>query len=191
MTAGTPFDFTATSTPADDGLSSWSLETNAPWLSIESQTGQDCVVSGTPPAVGMYWAKLSVSDGDTTDSELVWIDVRYTSLPPRTVTSSGGSPPADRVSWIYSPGSDCSVSLTIENHGLRSVTIDVIELSSGYLKPISKERVTFQRMGAFPTGTVTVNLPDLSAGHSYIISAVPYAKLPGSYCVITTIVTTA
>ena len=56
-------DYEATDANTPLNLLTWTLETNASWLSIDKTTG---VLSGTPvdSDVGKYWVKVSVGDGE-------------------------------------------------------------------------------------------------------------------------------
>jgi hypothetical protein len=56
-------DYDATDDRTEVNLLSWSLDTNANWLSINESSG---ILSGTPTEtdIGQYWVNISVGDGD-------------------------------------------------------------------------------------------------------------------------------
>ena len=58
-------------TEPDNGPSVWVLDTDASWLAIDSSTDTSCVVSGVTANWGVYFANLTVSDGNST-SYLNW-----------------------------------------------------------------------------------------------------------------------
>jgi len=75
---GREYHINATSTMPDDGSVSWSLETNASWISVV--TGGDgwafCNLSGVPGARGTYYVNLTVSDLNSYDYRNFTVDVR-------------------------------------------------------------------------------------------------------------------
>lgn len=60
--------YNSTCTVPDSGPTVWVFWTDAPWLSIVSGGSgfNVCNISGLPTILGVFWANLSVSDGDST-----------------------------------------------------------------------------------------------------------------------------
>lgn len=54
-------------TSPDNGSSVWSLQTNAPWLTVQSSNDTSCTISGVPETPGVYYANVTVLDGNNTD----------------------------------------------------------------------------------------------------------------------------
>ena len=75
---GQSYMFNATSSNPDNETVTWTLETNATWLSMTSGgTGSAfAVVSGVPLSAGTYWTNLTVNDTDSYDF-LNWTLVAY------------------------------------------------------------------------------------------------------------------
>jgi hypothetical protein len=66
---GQAYSFDAICTNPDNGATSWSLVTNASWLSIQSGGSGAifAVLGGTPLSAGTYWSNLTVEDVDSYD----------------------------------------------------------------------------------------------------------------------------
>ncbi len=59
--------YNSSCTPADSGANSWSLNSNATWLSVLWSNQTQCNVTGTPTSGGNFWANLTVWDADSDD----------------------------------------------------------------------------------------------------------------------------
>jgi hypothetical protein len=66
---GVMYAFNATCTSPDNGTTTWALETNASWLSVESGgTGVNtCNLSGTAILAGLFYVNITVFDDDSYD----------------------------------------------------------------------------------------------------------------------------
>ena len=64
---GEPYEYNASAAPALSGSNTWTLNTNASWLSVAWNNGTRCLVTGTPTQAGDYWANLTVSNVDGSD----------------------------------------------------------------------------------------------------------------------------
>jgi hypothetical protein len=75
---GRAYSFNATCTGPDFGTTTWSLGTNASWLSVQSGGTGDTFaeIGGTPLSAGTFWSNLTVEDTDTYDY-LNWTIVVY------------------------------------------------------------------------------------------------------------------
>jgi PKD repeat protein len=59
------------------------------------------------------------------------------------------------------------------NNGLRSLVIDVYDVSMGVPEEVLHERIRFAAYDAFPSGTVNTTSIPLGMGHKYMVTATP------------------
>jgi hypothetical protein len=84
------YSYHAAVTPADNGTMTYSLKTNASWLSLNASDPPNCTISGIPDLAGLFWANLTVSDDNSSDhvnwTITIWPerDIRW--APPVTVS---------------------------------------------------------------------------------------------------------
>ncbi|MEM2838641.1 MAG: PKD domain-containing protein [Thermoplasmata archaeon] len=94
-------------------------------------------------------------------------------------------PRASAVTWQYTPGQNHVVwSGKVLNNGLRSLTIEVYDNTSGIPEKIYDERIRFAQYDAYPTGVVMTSQVLMAANHIYEITATPNGPKGSSATVI-------
>lgn len=106
----TIYYYNSSCTAPDVGVTVWVLITNATWLSIVS--GGDgfnvCNLSGLPMALGVFWANLTVSDGDSS-SYINW-SINVLAGPHPNIISSPALGVLEDYLYFYLPVADQAVT---------------------------------------------------------------------------------
>ncbi|UCF08331.1 MAG: cadherin-like domain-containing protein [Thermoplasmata archaeon] len=90
-TTGTFYETDYEADDVDGDAQTWSLDTDASWLSIDIFTG---VLSGTPSIAGRYWVNVTVEDGNGgADSTNFTLTVELDTAGGGTPDAGGGIPP--------------------------------------------------------------------------------------------------
>jgi parallel beta-helix repeat protein len=90
VTINMEYSYNASATVPDNGLSTWVLSTNAPWLTKAWSNNTNCLVKGTPSLAGTYWANLTVSDLNSSDYVSWTFTVEIQQSSSVTIYSSSG-----------------------------------------------------------------------------------------------------
>jgi hypothetical protein len=77
------------------------------------------------------------------------------------------------VTWVFEAPDYGMWYGHITNNGLRSLVIDVADISSGVPDAVSHERIRFAAHDAFPTGVVDTTGVVMASGHEYEITVIP------------------
>jgi len=102
--------YNASCTPPDSGPTVWVFITNASWLLfVSGGSGTNYYnVSGTPTTFGVFWANLTVSDGDSSDYINWTVTIQIGPLP--SFTSSPSSDAWEDHPFSYTATADQSVT---------------------------------------------------------------------------------
>jgi len=92
-------------------------------------------------------------------------------------------PRANAVTWEYVPTSYGFWMGHIINNGLRSLTVDVYDVTTGVPEEIMHQRIRFATYDAYPTGIVDTRRVVVASGHVYSITVTPSGP-KGSYCTV-------
>jgi peptide/nickel transport system substrate-binding protein len=112
----------------------------------------------------------------------LWKDV-----PSMTITKLAGAPAKSSASWTVEPtGEGTSWSVEIRNNGLRSMLLEVKDLTTG--KKVFRQTDAFMPAEAYPTGTVYSMPVPLVFGHTYEVVATPIGMTGASAEIINHIV---
>jgi len=90
-------------------------------------------------------------------------------------------PRASAVSWEYTPTENGGWYGHIVNSGLRSLVVDVDDVTSGTASSILHQRIRF---AAYPTNLVDTETATMTAGHTYNITVTPNGPR-GTFCDVT------
>ena len=102
-----------------------------------------------------------------------------------TVIKGPKGPNASAMSWEYVPPTDVGVwDAKIVNNGLRSLVVDVDDITSGAAEQIFHQRIRFAAYDANPIGTVYTDPVPMRAGSTYWITVTPNGP-QGSSAVVT------
>lgn len=99
------------------------------------------------------------------------------------VVKGSQGPRASVVSWDYVPTQSGTWSGHIVNSGLRSLVVDVSDVTTGATSLILHQRIRFADYNAYPSGTVNTLGVMVAAGHKYQITATPSGP-KGSSCTV-------
>ena len=102
---------------------------------------------------------------------------------PHQVIKGAQGPRESAVTWEYVPANYGIWTGYIENNGLRSLVVDVYDITGGASEQISHEKIRFAVWDAYPTGTVMTRNVIVAAGHVYSITATPNGP-KGSSCTV-------
>jgi PKD repeat protein len=89
------------------------------------------------------------------------------------VTKGPQGPRASAVTWSYAPDGYGVWTGHIVNSGLRSLVVDVDDVSTGMAVSILHQRIRFAAFDAFPAGEVTTEAAIMAAGRTYSITVTP------------------
>ena len=105
--------------------------------------------------------------------------------PPRTheVLKGAQGPRASEVTWEYAPSDYGTWIGRIVNNGLRSLLVDVYDITTGVPEEIMHQRIRFAANDAYPYGEVNTSGVVMSPIHRYLITVTPNGP-QGSSCVV-------
>ena len=89
-----------------------------------------------------------------------------------TITKGPQGPRASAMTWIYEPTEYGIWTAQLDNHGLRSLVIDVYDNTSGMPMSILHQRIRFAAYNAYPSGIVLSESVGMARG-TYEITATP------------------
>jgi len=92
-------------------------------------------------------------------------------------------PRANAVTWEYVPASYGNWTGHITNDGLRSIMVEVYDITTGTPDQISHKRIRFAAYGAYPTGVVDTEGVAMAPSHKYSITVTPSGP-KGSSCTV-------
>ena len=92
-------------------------------------------------------------------------------------------PRANAVTWEYVPASYGNWTGHITNDGLRSIMVEVYDITTGAPDQISHQRIRFAAYGAYPTGVVDTEGVAMAPSHKYSITVTPSGP-KGSSCIV-------
>ena len=92
-------------------------------------------------------------------------------------------PRASAVTWEFTPTNYGIWAGHIVNDGLRSLVVDVCDITTGVPEEIMHQRIRFAACGAYPTGVVDTEGVVVAAGHKYQITVTPSGPR-GSSCTV-------
>jgi hypothetical protein len=147
------------------------------WTTVKQATNQFAVP-------GDHSVTLEVRDTQgATDTSTQSVLVVPPVPPPITVlkTSKQGSNP---VVWTYQPVASGNYSVTVENHGLKTMVFEVYDITDGSSTKILRQTIKFTNYGAYPSGTMTTDECQLLEGHVYKIVAKDFDGPVGSWAVL-------
>ena len=82
-------------------------------------------------------------------------------------------PRASAMTWTYEPADYGVWNAKLDNHGLRSMVLDVYDNTSGALEQRLHQRIRFAAYDAYPAGVVVSEPVSMARGHTYEITATP------------------
>ncbi len=97
------------------------------------------------------------------------------------VVKGAQGPRASAVTWSFVPPDYGTWYGHIVNNGLRSLVVDVYDVTMGVPEEVTHQRIRFAAYGAFPTGIVDTATANMSPGHSYSITVTPNGP-KGTFC---------
>jgi PKD repeat protein len=105
--------------------------------------------------------------------------------PPTTheITKGAQGPRANAVTWEYAPSDYGTWIGRIVNNGLRSLLVDVYDVTTGVPEEIMHQRIRFAANDAYPYGVVNTSGVEMSPAHRYMITVTPGGPR-GSSCVV-------
>lgn len=112
----------------------------------------------------------------------IWFD--HALPPPLTiheVLKGAQSPRASAVSWEYAPAEYGTWNGHIVNNGLRSLLVDVYDVTTGVPEQVMHQRIRFSAQGAYPSGEVNTLGVEMSPVHRYLVTVTPNGP-QGSSC---------
>lgn len=92
-------------------------------------------------------------------------------------------PRASAVTWEYAPTSYGKWTGHIVNNGLRSLTVDVYDVTTGVPDQVMHQRIRFAAYDAYPTGVVDTGSVIMGLNHIYSITVTPSGP-KGSSCTV-------
>ena len=99
------------------------------------------------------------------------------------VIKGGRGPRASAVTWEYETQSFGTWSGHIVNNGLRSVLVDVFDITSGALEQVSHQSIRFPSYDAYPVGVIETAGVEMGIWHVYWITVTPNGP-KGSSCTV-------
>ena len=97
------------------------------------------------------------------------------------VVKGDHGPRASAVSWQFVPSDYMMWQGLIINHGLKSLVVEVCDITTGVEEEMSHEVVRFADLGAYPNGTVVTSGVTMAPSHVYMITVIPNGP-KGSWC---------
>jgi peptide/nickel transport system substrate-binding protein len=102
------------------------------------------------------------------------------------VVKNAGSPAHSAVTWEYVPMHYGNWTGRIVNNGLRSLVVDVYDITTGVPDEIMHQRINFRAEDAYPAGTVITHSVIMSPSHKYQITVTPNGPRDSSAVVTST-----
>jgi hypothetical protein len=99
------------------------------------------------------------------------------------VIKGEGGPRASAVTWEYVPTSYGEWTGHIVNYGLRALTVDLYDVTTGVPDQVMHQRIRFAAYYAYPTGVVDTGSVMMGLGHRYLITVMPNGP-KGSSCTV-------
>ena len=99
------------------------------------------------------------------------------------VTKGDQGPRANAVTWEYVPASYGIWTGVIINSGLRSLTVDVYDVTGGVSDQVMHQKIRFAAYDAYPTGVVETTSVVMGLNHNYSITVTPSGP-NGSSCTV-------
>jgi len=99
------------------------------------------------------------------------------------VIKGDGGPRASAVTWEYVPTSYGQWTGHIVNNGLRSLTVDLYDITSGVPDQVMHQRIRFAAYNAYPMGAVDTESFMMAQNHIYSITVMPSGP-KGSSCTV-------
>jgi len=85
--------------------------------------------------------------------------------------------------WSYATPADGEWTLRIENHGLYSAVVYVVQRSGGAGARVFTATINFAALGAYPSGVVHTGVMPMTSGWYYQVTATPFGAV-GRYAVL-------
>ena len=101
-----------------------------------------------------------------------------------TITKGDKGPSNSAITWEYTPTAYGMWTGNISNNGLRSLVVDVEDITGGTPIEIFHQRIRFAAWDAYPTGEVNAGPVTMAVGHVYAITGTPNGP-KGTSCVVT------
>jgi hypothetical protein len=131
-------------------------------------------------------------DGDG-DKDIVGADAKSVNIwfdhtPPPSpgtheVLKGAQGPRASAVTWEYAPSDYGTWNGDILNNGLRSLSVDIYDVTTGIPDQIMHHKIRFAANNAYPYGEASTSCVEMSPMHRYMITVTPNGPL-GSSCVV-------
>ncbi|MBU1158648.1 MAG: hypothetical protein KKE24_04840 [Candidatus Thermoplasmatota archaeon] len=99
------------------------------------------------------------------------------------VTKNQGSSKDSVMSWAYTPDESGAWIAWIENHGLRSLTIEIYDTSGSQQTLVAEMKIRFSAYDAYPIGIVWTDAVPMDAGKTYQIVVSPQGS-EGTYAIL-------
>ena len=111
-------------------------------------------------------------------SNPMWSDMYYAILskegpPGIEVVKNSGSPSRSAVSYDYAPTNYGTWTGHVVNDGLRSLVVEVDDVTTGAPESVMSQRINFKSADAYPIGTVDTHGVIMSPDHTYRITLTP------------------
>jgi hypothetical protein len=111
------------------------------------------------------------------------IAVKPVALPVEVVSKVRGNPKLSIVTWQLQASTGGAWKASIENHGLKTLELKILDVTNGAATPVFVAKLKFSSLDAYPSGTVTTAAFPIQAGHIYMFSAAPSGQ-SGDYAII-------
>lgn len=90
-----------------------------------------------------------------------------------TIIKGPQGPRASAMTWTYETTDYGVWTAKLDNHGLRSLVVDVYDNTSGALDQVLHQRIRFAAYDAYPSGIIYSEPVNMAAGRVYEITATP------------------
>jgi len=145
---------------------------------------KDWEVFRTFASAGTHTVTVEVMDtigGQDTASasvEVSWL------LPPPVTVAKVKKLPSDPVSWTYTPTAYGTWTFVVENSGFRSMVLEIYDVTNGSSAKVFEQALRLDKLGVYPTGTVTSDPFLMIGGHTYQMVVRDYSGPMGASAVI-------
>jgi len=132
---------------------------------------------------GVYQVTLRVNDafGNAASDSLnvtVWSQ-------PISLIKLNGPARSSAIQITCQPAQYGEFYIRLDNYRLKSVIVDIYDITGGMFEQVAHENVRFSNYEASPYGMVTMNPQVMATGHTYLIELTPNGST-GSYALINT-----